>query len=69
MRIAIISDIHANLDAFQRVLEDIDLLRMARRDAFALAHEDPFLKKEKHQILREELLRQFGDTLQLVDVG
>lgn len=51
------------------ILEDIDLLRMARRDAFTLAKEDPFLKKEKHQVLREELLRQFGDTLQLVDVG
>jgi ATP-dependent DNA helicase RecG len=51
------------------ILRDMDLLRMARRDAFALAKEDPFLKNPKHQVLRDALLEKFGDTLDLVDVG
>ena len=51
------------------ILRDIDLLRMARRDAFALAKEDPYLKNPTHQVLRQVLLENFGDTLDLVDVG
>ncbi len=51
------------------ILEDLDLLRMARKDAFALAQDDPFLTKPQHQVLRKELLKKFGDSLDLVDVG
>ena len=51
------------------IINDIDLLRMARRDAFALAKKDPFLKQKKHQSLRKALIQQFADTLDLVDVG
>ena len=51
------------------IINDIDLLRMARRDAFALAQKDPFLKQKNHQPLRKALIQQFGTTLDLVDVG
>ena len=51
------------------LLRDFDLLRMAQRDAFAMVKEDPELKEEKHQILRQVLWEKFGDDLGLVDVG
>jgi len=51
------------------IINDIDLLRMARRDAFALVREDPQLREPGHQVLREELAEQFGDDLDLIDVG
>jgi len=51
------------------LIEDIDLLRMAQRDAFAVARQDTELKAEKNQVLRRELQKQFGEDLGLVDVG
>ena len=51
------------------ILNDLELLRMARADAFALARQDPYLKAPQHQALCRALQKQFGDALQLVDVG
>lgn len=51
------------------LLRDLDLLRLARRDAFALAKADPDLRLPEHAILRQVLLEQFGDDIKLVDVG
>jgi len=51
------------------ILDDADLLRMARRDAFALARDDPQLKAPENHILRRALLEAFGEDLGLVDVG
>ena len=51
------------------ILGDVDLLRMARRDAFALAREDPNLKASENAVLRRALMEKFGDGLGLVDVG
>ncbi len=49
--------------------KDMDLLRMARRDAAALVAEDPGLAGESHRALRQVLLQQYGQTLGLIDVG
>ena len=49
--------------------EDFDLLRMAQRDAFAAAKQDPQLKEPQNQQLRHELKQKFGNDLPLVDVG
>ena len=51
------------------LLKDTDLLRMARRDAFALAKADPRMEQLSNQVLRRELLDKFGDDLKLVDVS
>jgi ATP-dependent DNA helicase RecG len=51
------------------LLGDMDLLRMARRDAFALAKIDPDLHQPEHAVLRRALIEQFGDDIKLVDVG
>ncbi|MBN2375508.1 MAG: ATP-dependent DNA helicase RecG [Sedimentisphaerales bacterium] len=51
------------------LLEDTDLLRMARRDAFALAKSDPRMARPGNQVLRRELLEKFGEDLKLVDVS
>ena len=51
------------------LIEDSDLLRMARRDAFALAKKDPYLKANQHQILRRALQERFGNDLPLADLG
>lgn len=51
------------------LLEDIDLLRLARRDAFALVKNDPRLKDPSNAALRIAILKRFGNDLGLVDVG
>ncbi|MBN1845878.1 MAG: ATP-dependent DNA helicase RecG [Sedimentisphaerales bacterium] len=51
------------------LIEDMDLLQMARRDAFGLAKKDHDLQAPEHQPLRRALQEQFGDDLILGDVG
>ena len=49
--------------------EELDLLHEARDDALALLDADPLLHEPNHHTLREELLRRYGETLQLALVG
>lgn len=49
------------------ILDDYELLLMARKDAFALVNQDPMLIAPEHKALRRVLLEKFGDTLGLVD--
>jgi ATP-dependent DNA helicase RecG len=48
------------------LIEDYDLLRMARRDAFAIVEEDPDLSAPAHQVLRAELAKAYGERLSLI---
>jgi len=48
------------------LVEDFELLRLARRDAFALVKEDPGLNNPEHQQLRREALKAFGGKLGLL---
>jgi ATP-dependent DNA helicase RecG len=47
--------------------EDFDLLRLARRDAFAIVEEDPDLAQPGHQTLRREMLRMYAGKLNLLE--
>jgi ATP-dependent DNA helicase RecG len=49
--------------------DDLELLRQARQDARQLLEEDPELQSPHLQQLRERILRRYGATLQLSDVG
>lgn len=49
--------------------EHLDLLQMARRDATAIIDADPLLENTEHELLRKVLIREYGETLGLVDVG
>jgi len=51
------------------IVDDYDLLVLARRHAFELVRQDPMLIREGHLALRRALLAKFGDTLGLVDVA
>jgi ATP-dependent DNA helicase RecG len=48
------------------LMEDFELLRLARRDAFALVKDDPALDLPHHQQLRRELLHAYGGKLDLI---
>ena len=48
------------------LIDDYDLLRMARRDAFAIVAEDPDLSAPAHQVLREQLRKAYGGRLALI---
>ena len=52
-----------------RIPADMDLLQMAKRDAAAVVAEDPTLSGETRTLLRKVLVREYGDTLGLIDVG
>ena len=48
------------------LIEDFDLLRMARRDAFAIVKEDHALEAPHHQVLRRQVLRAYSGKLDLL---
>jgi ATP-dependent DNA helicase RecG len=51
------------------IIDDFDLLNLARRDAFAMIDGDPSMNKPEHAELRKTLIEKFGDSLGLVDIG
>jgi len=51
------------------IVDDFDLLVMARKNAFELVSQDPMLTKPKHKNIRQALLAKFGDSLGLADVA
>jgi len=48
------------------LVEDFELLRLARRDAFAIIADDPALTAPHHQELRREMLKAYGGRLDLL---
>ena len=51
------------------ILDDLDLLVMARRNAFEMVEQDPMLVNTEHGNIRRALLDRFGDALGLGDVA
>ena len=51
------------------IIDDFDLLVMARRAAFELVEADPMLTDPAHRTIRRALLEKFGDSLGLADVA
>ena len=51
------------------IIDDYELLVMARRNAFETAQQDPMLIKAEHRNIRKALLTRFGDSLGLADVA
>jgi ATP-dependent DNA helicase RecG len=51
------------------IIDDFDLLQLARKDAFELIETDPKLTGAEHKNIRTELQRKFAASLTLVDVG
>ncbi|HLJ97955.1 MAG TPA: hypothetical protein VKU02_32640, partial [Gemmataceae bacterium] len=51
------------------LVTDVELLRMARKDAFALVADDPGLRRPEHALLRAAVLDRYGKTLDLAAIG
>ncbi|MHC4131182.1 MAG: ATP-dependent DNA helicase RecG [Planctomycetota bacterium] len=51
------------------IVDDYELLVMARKHAFELVNIDPILSLSEHIPIRKALLDKFGDTLGLVDIA
>jgi len=51
------------------IVDDFDLLTMARRNAFELVRRDPMLRMPENKNIRRALLAKFGDSLGLADVA
>ncbi len=51
------------------IIEDYELLVMARRDAMDVVLRDPMLRKAENRNIRQALLVKFGDSLGLADVA
>ncbi len=51
------------------LIEDYELLRIARRDAFAIVRADPDISAPEHQTLRAEMLKAYGGRVGLVAEG
>ncbi len=48
---------------------ELEMLHLTREDAKRLLDADPQLRRPEHAAIRLELLRQFGDALELVQIG
>ena len=51
------------------IIDDFELLVMARKNAFELAADDPMLTRPESRNIRRALLTKFGDTLGLADIA
>jgi ATP-dependent DNA helicase RecG len=51
------------------IIDDFDLLVMARKNAFEIVERDPMLTSPEHRNIRGALLSKFGDSLGLADVA
>ena len=51
------------------IVDDYELLVLARHNAFELVSNDPMLAQSGHENVRRALLGRFGDSLGLADVG
>jgi len=51
------------------IVDDYDLLVMARKNAFELVRSDPMLARAEHKNIRRVLLAKFGDAIRLADVA
>ncbi len=51
------------------IIDDYDLLILARKNAFELVREDPILTGPEHKNIRKALLHKFGDSLGLADIA
>jgi len=51
------------------IIDDYELLVMARRHAFEMVGADPMLTKVEHKNIRQALIAKFGDSLGLADVA
>ena len=51
------------------IIDDYDLLVLARKNAFELVNSDPMLQQGNNKNIRKALFAKFGDTLGLVDVA
>ncbi|MBN1796456.1 MAG: ATP-dependent DNA helicase RecG [Sedimentisphaerales bacterium] len=51
------------------IIDDYDLLVLARKNAFDLVNSDPMLQNANNKNIRKALLGKFGDTLGLVDIA
>jgi ATP-dependent DNA helicase RecG len=54
---------------FGDLLQDFDLLEMARKDAIELVGSDAGLRKPEHLALRQAVLARYGQTLDLAAIG
>jgi ATP-dependent DNA helicase RecG len=48
--------------------EDFDLMLEARKEAFTIVEDDPYLSAPEHRVMRSELLKRFGNRLQFRSV-
>jgi ATP-dependent DNA helicase RecG len=51
------------------IVDDFDLLVMARKNAFEMVSQDPMLSRAEHKNIRLALLVKFGDAIGLVDIA
>jgi ATP-dependent DNA helicase RecG len=51
------------------IVDDFDLLVIARKNAFELVSQDPMLRNAEHKNIRQALLAKFGESLGLADVA
>jgi ATP-dependent DNA helicase RecG len=51
------------------IVDDFDLLVMARKNAFEMVSNDPMLTQAEHKNIRRALLTKFGDAIGLADIA
>ena len=50
------------------IIDDFELLNLARRNAFDMVNNDPALARPEHKNIRNALINKFGDKITLADI-
>jgi ATP-dependent DNA helicase RecG len=51
------------------IVEDYDLLALARKNALEMVRQDPMLTRTENKNIRRALISKFGDSLGLADIA
>jgi ATP-dependent DNA helicase RecG len=51
------------------IIDDTDLLRLARKEAFEWIRRDPALERPESQPVKRALAKRFADAIRLIEVG
>lgn len=54
---------------FGNIVQDMEIMELARKEAFELIHTDPNLNFPEHRLLKENLYRRFIGKVDLIHVG
>ena len=65
----VLDDLEPGRSSLGNIVKDVDIMQVARKEAFELISRDPALTEERNRMLRSEIIRRYGVRIELSRVG